>query len=100
MSDAAVAHMQQFDWDHVAVEWQRLFEVVTDKKRARSAQNFVDDNSSCIGTGSQQPGTPASDGVFSAKWREGLAPSISPEKGMLADEKAPEEQKVLNAAGM
>lgn len=103
MSDAAVAHMQQFDWDHVAVEWQKLFEVVTDKKRARSAQNFVDDNSSCIGTGSQQPGTPgtpASDVAFSAKWRESLAASISPEKGMLANEKAPEEQKVLNAAGM
>jgi hypothetical protein len=98
MSDAAVAHMQQFDWNHITVEWQKLFEIVTDNKRARSEQNFRHKNLSCSGKERQQPGTPAPELAF-AKWPESLAPSISPGK-MLAAEKAAEELKVLNASGM
>jgi glycosyltransferase involved in cell wall biosynthesis len=69
MSHAAVAHMQQFDWNHITVEWQKLFEIVTDNKRARSEQNFRHKNLSCSGKERQQPGTPAPELAF-AKWPE------------------------------
>ena len=98
MSHAAVAHMQQFDWNHITVEWQKLFEIVTDNRRALPAQNPGNENRSCREIGRQQPGAPAAELAF-AKWPESSAPSMSPEK-MLAAEKAPEELKVLNASGM